>query len=153
MKILIIVMLMICSMSFANVMDIELSLDAGYFPFGHTFLWSFRSQIDHKDSLFVSADMDLRILDVIYLDTKLQVDMVKGELYMFSPVDVLSVFDIGLNWKAVSIGFKHSCIHPIITYEPLRRNGQEWAISPAATELWEGWKACVYARIQLKGGF
>ena len=121
----------------------KLGLEAGFFPYGHTFLYEYHAQVDHTNSYYVASDMQIILLDVVYINTLLQVDMTKGGddgmPYEFRPVDLLSVFDIGFSWNFFSIGYKHSCIHPITPYDPLYH----------AIIRWEGWKAAVYARAEI----
>ena len=143
MKKLILLFVLVCSLS--HGIDISLNMEAGYYPFGTTFLWLYYGKIEQGNTFYVSSDLSLDFFDFLYFNGKMRIDVSKrsddGVFYEFTPVSLLSVADIGIKYKYFSIGYTHKCIHPITPYDPIYR----------VIDHWEGWSAAAYIRVELKG--
>jgi len=94
------------------------------------------------------AQLDFGIdYKVVFFDTSVRTDMFYKDITNWSPVQVTFAIGGGIKYKGFTIGYEHSCFHPITTYNYA-------TIVPASKQVIPGWEGSIdrlYIRIQLAG--
>ena len=83
----------------------------------------------------------------IFFDTSVRTDMFYKSITNWDPTQITFAIGGGIKINCVTIGFEHSCFHPMMTYSYATVMPEERQVVPG----WEGSCDTLYIRIQIIG--
>ena len=94
-------------------------IELGYSPFYESLnvYDNYYSRIESENVLYINLDVEIRILDYIFVGGAVKTYMHGTDNYNFWPFESDYLFKAGLRFKNLEVGFRHFCLHPVRPYE------------------------------------
>lgn len=99
-----------------SILQFNYGLELGWLPLNTWWLHATGYTGEGKD-FYVTLDAEIVLLKIIFVGGNVRTFMsLKNDQINFSPSEVWYNFRAGLRFGGLEIGFRHSCLHPIIPY-------------------------------------
>jgi len=137
-KILFILFILLAGNAFADPITFDYTMEVAYLPLNA--LWQFDQPAPSPINFYTYLESELSFFNLVFIGGGMKSFFAthEGTKY-FKPFQMNFIFFAGIKYKQFEAGFRHYCIHPIITYmtEPVRVN-------------WEGGYEELYFKISSK---
>ena len=115
------------------------ALEIGIIPSGTFMMYEMPAEIVHDQSAYIQMEAELLFFDLLFVGGSIRTYVWKDEEGIsFWPWRDGYLFNAGIRYKFVELGFRHYCTHPVIPYAyPVQMN-------------WEGAYEEIYLRFEGK---
>jgi hypothetical protein len=92
----------------------------GYIPEGQIVMYSPPSRVVDSGMFYQQFDVEANLFKWINVGGTIKVeDWILRDEFSFLPQSLLSAVYVEVEKGPITLGFKHTCIHPVIPYQPI----------------------------------